>query len=592
VPPVPAQVIPIPPDRDPLDLARRLRLRREQPVDSTPRASPPTIKEGDQEEMWVLQDSGGGQRVQAVARRLSEHAVWLFGLNTPVEPANLDHAVRGFEEQIWPRVTGLFGDLGGPGLNGDPRITIFHTDLEAGLAGYYSSSDEFPSEVHPFSNGRKIIYVDARKLAVGSSSYMNVLAHELQHAVHYAADPGEDTWINEGLSEVAVDKAGFAAQSVPAFLANPNVQLNVWPDDPETGPHYGGAMLFGDYLIQHYGGDREIRRLVAQARDGLDGVDAYLAQLGFRERALDVFGDWVIANYADEDGTRYGYSNRKLGPLVSRMVSSEETITGQAAQMGASYFVVRPGWTGLALKFEGEPGTELFPVAPKSLRACWWSNQGDSIDSTLTREVDLTAVTSAVLRYSVWFGIEDEWDYAYVEASEDGGKTWAILEGLHTTRKNTNGAAFGPGYTGKSDGWLSEQIDLTRFAGKKVLLRLEYVTDDAVHLQGICFDDFEIRELGWFDFAESDRDWKSDGFARVSNAIPQTWLVQVLRTRQGSPLRVTEVPVGPSGDAEFRLDGVDEAETVVVVVSATTSDSMAAAPYTLRLSPIQSRPGE
>lgn len=540
----------------------------------------------------MLQDGGGGQRVQAIVRRTSEHAVWLFDVNTPVDPPSLDRAVRGFEDQLWPRVTGVFGDLGGPGLNGDPRITVFHTDLQAGLAGYYSSSDEFPPEVHPFSNGRKIIYVDARKLAVGSASYMNVLAHELQHAVHFAADPGEDTWINEGLSEVAVDKAGLSAQSVPAFLANPNVQLNVWPDGPDTGPHYGAAMLFADYLVQHYGGDREIRRLVAQSRDGLDGVDAYLAQLGFRERAVEVFRDWVVANYADEDGTRYGYSSRKLGPLLSRMVTGDEAITGQAAQMGASYYVIRPGATGLGLKFEGEPQTELFPVAPKSLRACWWSNQGDSIDSSLTRGIDLTAVTSAVLRYAVWFGIEDEWDYAYVEASEDGGKTWTILEGLHTTRRNANGAAFGPGYTGKSDGWLSEQIDLTRFAGKQILLRLEYVTDDAVHLQGICFDDFEIREIGWFDFAESDRDWESSGFARVSNAIPQSWLVQVVRIRQGYPVRATQVAVGPSGDAEFKLDGVDSEETVVVIVSATAPDSMAAAPYTLRLTPAQTRPGE
>ena len=540
----------------------------------------------------MLQQGGGGQRVKAIVRRTSEHAVWLFDESESVEPSDLDRAVGAFEERIWPAVTGLFGGLGGPGLNGDPRITIFHTSLGAGLAGYYSSSDEFPVEVHPFSNRRKMIYVDTRKLALGSNTYTNVLTHELQHAVHYAADPGEDTWINEGLSELAVEKAGYSAQSLPAFLANPNVQLNVWPDGPDTGPYYGAAMLFSSYLIEHYGGNAGIRRLVAQQADGLDGVDAYLAELGAGERSEDVFRDWVVANYVDEDGTRFGYAAKKLGPLVARRVSDDETVTGKVAQMGASYYAVGTGTTGFTLRFEGEPVTELIPVAPKSLRACWWGNQGDSIDSSLTRAVDLTAVTSAVLRYSVWFAIEDEWDYAYVQASDDGGTTWTILEGLHTTARNSNGAAFGSGYTGKSGGWLSEQIDLSRFAGKQVLLRLEYVTDDAVHQQGICFDDFEIGEIGWFDFAEADRDWDSLGFVRISNQIPQKWLVQVVRMNPGAPVRVAGVAVRPSGEAEYRVEGIAAGESVVIVVSAVSHDSMAPGAYTLKLSPIRSGPGE
>ena len=29
----------------------------------------------------------------------------------------------------------------------------------------------------------------------------------------------------------------------------------------------------------------------------------------------------------------------------------------------------------------------------------------------------------------VWYEIEEGWDYAYVEASDDDGRTWHILEG-------------------------------------------------------------------------------------------------------------------------------------------------------------------
>jgi len=588
--PIPTQAIPEPPERDPFDLARRLGSAR------TPTADTPgparLAAEGDHNDLWVLQDGRGGRRVGAVVRRTSAHAVWLFDDAVNVNSSDLDRAVVAFEERIWPRVVGLFGGLGGPGLNGDSRITVFHTGLDEGLAGYYSSSDEYPTHVHPFSNRRKIIYIDTRKLALGSVAYTNVLAHELQHAVHFAADPGEDTWINEGLSELAVVKAGYTPQSPAAYLANTNVQLNNWPDGGNTGPHYGGALLFSEYLTEHYGGDGRIARLVDEQKDGLEGVDAYLSVLGYPERSLDVFRDWVVANYFDEDGTRFGYPSRRLGPPSSRSVTGTETIGGSAAQMGATYYVAAPGVTGFKLSFDGDPTAALLPVEPKSMRACWWGNRGDSIDTSLTRDVDLTAVTRAVLRYSVWYSIEDEWDYAYVTASGDGGTTWAVLEGLHTTQRNANGAAFGPGYTGESNGWVSEQIDLSRFAGRHVLLRFEYVTDDAVHRQGICFDDFEIREIGWFDFAESDRDWKSRGFARASNTIPQSWLVQVARSAPGQPVRAVDIAVGPSGETEYRVDGIGTRETVVVIVSAVSPQAMTPAQYTLAMSPIAAAPGE
>jgi hypothetical protein len=125
-----------------------------------------------------------------------------------------------------------------------------------------------------------------------------------------------------------------------------------------------------------------------------------------------------------------------------------------------------------------------------------------------------------------------------------------------------------------------------------VLLRLEYVTDDAVHQQGICFDDFEVREIGWFDFAESDRDWESRGFQRVSNTTPHEWLVHVIRISQGTPVRVVDVPVSQAGEAEYRVEGIGTGDSVVVVISAVTPESMTAASYTLKLSPAQSATGE
>ena len=71
--------------------------------------------------------------------------------------------------------------------------------------------------------------------------------------------------------------------------------------------------------------------------------------------------------------------------------------------------------------------------------------------------------------------------------------------------------------------------DLTPYAGREVLVRFEYVTDDAVNARGLCLDDFAIDEIGWADDAESDGGWEADGFARVNNLVPEEFLVQIVR---------------------------------------------------------------
>ena len=140
---------------------------------------------------------------------------------------------------------------------------------------------------------------------------------------------------------------------------------------------------------------------------------------------------------------------------------------------------------------------------------------------------------AATLRYHAWHDIEEDWDFAYVEVSEDGGETWTILETTLTTDANPNGTAFGPGITGESNGWVEDSVDLAPYAGKEVLVRFEYVTDDAENGRGLCLDDFSIEELGWSDDAETDGGWEANGFARVNNLMPEEFLVQVVRKTPG-----------------------------------------------------------
>ena len=79
-----------------------------------------------------------------------------------------------------------------------------------------------------------------------------------------------------------------------------------------------------------------------------------------------------------------------------------------------------------------------------------------------------------------------------MQVSTDGGETWDIIEAPGTSPANPLGNSFGPGYTGFSDRWLYETVDLSAYAGKQVLLRFHYVTDAALNGIGLCVDDVSV----------------------------------------------------------------------------------------------------
>ena len=584
IPVVREQVIPPPPSRDVADLARRLKPRTADDgrasIDKRP------LVEGEPTQFWVNRFRGY-ELVDGVVRAASENAYWVFDERVDVEQADLDTAIEEFESSVWPTVTGLFGGIRSPGIDDDPRLVIYHAGLRPGVLGYFSSSDAYPSDIQPFSNERESIYISSVGLPVGSRSYMSVLTHELQHAIHWAADADEESWLNEGLAEFAVDAAGHWTTKIADYLRIPGTSLTQWPGGPGIRtPSYGGANLFVDYLAEHYGGDRLIAELVKEPADGLESVDLVLERLGQDATSLDVFRDWVVANYLNEPNGRYSSSARNQRSAVrvgSKFVSLPKTYESEVAQFGADYYVVTLPADTLTITFNGDPGAALFPVAPHSGEACWWSNDGDGINTKLTRRFDLTGVDSATLRFHVWHAVEENWDFAYVEVSEDGGETWTILETTLTSDDNPNGTAFGPGFTGESNGWLEDSVDLTPYAGSEVLVRFEYVTDDAVNGRGLCFDDFSIEEIGWSDDAEADGGWQSDGFARVNNLVPEKFLVQIVRKSPGRPPEVTRLLLDGESNGEIRLPNVnaDPDEQVAVIVSAVTREAGSAAGYVL-----------
>ena len=534
---------------------------------------------GAKQEFWItrLRD-GTAYPITATLQAVSDNAYWFVDDAVGVDQAGLERAARLYEDRVRPSVVGAFRDIETPGIDGDPRLVVLHSKLD-GAAGYFGSKDGFPTSVHPHSNRRQMIYIDASLLPPGTDYYMSVLAHEFQHAVHANTDDGEESWVNEGLSELATEVAGYETRSPELFLRRAHTQLNFWPDEPrETPPHYGASALFFIYLAQRVGGPDNLAGLASEPLDGIDGVDAFLRRHGLTFEG--VFADWIVANYLDADVPRYGYADRdvRTRPILNLQLGANKRES--LPQYSARYYRLDPRAESGVITFDGESETRQIAADCLSAPTCWWSGRGDSIDAKLTREFDLSGVDAATLQFDVWHEIEEGWDYAYVQASGNGGRTWRILEGKHTTTSNPSGNAYGAGYTGESDGWQRETIDLTPFASGRVLVRFEYVTDDAVYRDGLLIDKIAISEIGFADNPNDSDAWDAEGFQQAGKPVEQRFIVSMVRKTADGGFSVSRVPLDSENYARLEWSDPDAAETVIIV-SPTARDTRHDAKYTL-----------
>ncbi len=518
--------------------------------------------------------------VDATLQVVSPNAYWYVDDELDIAEQELGKAAGEYERNVRPVLLEAFGDVWNPGVDGDPRLTVLHTDLGGSVAGYFDPRHEFPRHTHPHSNEREMLFMDGVAFRPGSPDYMKVLAHELQHAIHWAHDQGEESWVNEGLSEVATGLVGYSPTFIDAFLSRPSTQLTFWEELGGSIPHYGAATLFMIYLLEHYGESDSLRELIAHPADGVEGINAFLRP---HSNTFDeVYADWIAANYLDSETGPYGYSKHQLQVArVDRIDELGET-TGHLAPYSSRYFKMGSLPRDIVVEFEGDAATRQVAAKCHSGEQCWWGNRGDSIDTKLTREFDLTNVSSATLEFMVWFDIEEGWDYAYVEASADGGETWSILEGDHTTDENPVGNGYGHGYTGASSGWLQESVDLTPFVGSKILVRFEYITDAAVYEDGFVIDDIAVREINFLDDAEGDNGWNAQGFELIDNVVPVDYVVLVLERRRDRTDIVRRMEIDGDRRGAITVTGLgDELQEAVVVVSPLAQNTHQLSQFTL-----------
>lgn len=95
------------------------------------------------------------------------------------------------------------------------------------------------------------------------------------------------------------------------------------------------------------------------------------------------------------------------------------------------------------------------------------------------------------LKVWIWYAIEEDWDYFYVQVSSDGGFEFTNLANELTTNNNPHNTNVGNGITGFSGGWIQAKFDLAAYEGQQIIVRLSYFTDNFSLEEGVYLDDIE-----------------------------------------------------------------------------------------------------
>ena len=203
--------------------------------------------------------------------------------------------------------------------------------------------------------------------------------------------------------------------------------------------------------------------------------------------------DWLIARLLDDpsiDNGRYGYSKTDRAKVEPRQTIDQYPFTEQASvHQYAGDYTEFSGSRDLSIDFAGSTKAQMIDAQPHSGQYFMWSNRADVADLHLQREFDLSSVKNATLKYWTWYDLEKDWDYAYLSVSEDGGQTWKLVKAPSMTDSNPTNANYGWGYTGKSGGgdqaqWIQESVDLSPYAGKKIVVSFDVINDLAVNRPG------------------------------------------------------------------------------------------------------------
>lgn len=581
---------------DPITLTERLKGLTNVAGTLAAPTTPLTI--GAKESFWIQnQDTNQYLQVQATLRFIGPHLYFWIQDGVNYNPNDLTNLGNTFET-IYTTDRDFFGSEWTPGIDDDVHLYALYTrGMGNSVAGYFSSQDEYPKLVFKYSNEHEMFDLNADVESISDLYIYSTMAHEFQHMIHWNLDRNENSWLDEGFSVLAQFINGYTVGGFDtSFTLAPNTQLNDWSlDESGNAPHYGAAFLYLDYILSRFG-SAVTQAIVKSPLHGLESIDSVFQSLGITDSqthktvsADDLFADWVIANYLENSSVgdgRYAYSNYPKAPKTAATQSIKtcplSSTQGQVDQYGTQYIRITCQGT-YTLTFTGATTVPLAPTQAFSGTYDFWSNKGDQSDMTLTRAFDFTSTQAPIsFTYETWYDLEKNYDFTYLEASTDGTH-WTVISTPSCTSDSSYGSDYGCGYTGSSGKWIKETVDLSAYAGQKIQLRFEYLTDAALNGEGFLLDDVSIPQINYSsDFEKDDGGWTADGFARVQNILPQTFRVSLIAEGKTTTVEPITLDAGQSASLSITIGG--QVQDDVLVISGTTRFTRQPASYQISIS--------
>ncbi len=326
-----------------------------------------------------------------------------------------------------------------------------------------------------------------------------------------AGGPGGLTGINIGSNTGAYGLGADPANPVP------NNPTGVWVGDYTIQPENGGLGVFA----HEFGHDLGLPDLYDTSGNtgGAENNTAF----------------WTLMS----SGANIGDGGDTIGDAPTDMGAWELFQLGwldAQGDQGPFYEVVRPGEKSTVRLGKNVPATnkakqaiiatlpdkevplELGAPAADGGTKYFWSTQGDDLNTTMTK----TGTTGTNLTASVNYDIEEDWDYAFLEASTDGGTTWTPVT---TNLSDTSGDQSGfntskTGITGTNATWTG--LTATLPAGTNAV-RFRYQTDGAFALSGFQVDNIAIGGTVIGTAETENEGWTFNGFRTTTGSEVETF---------------------------------------------------------------------
>jgi immune inhibitor A len=559
-----------------------------------------TYQSGDTRTFWVRDNSTTEFKlITARLMLVSDHAYFwqdvdskaLNAINQEATAEDWAAAGKSFDKS-YEQVRAIFGSEESPGLDGDLRLFVIHSDSVGKAGGYFNETDQLPAVVEAHSNEGQYFFIsNTMSSGIASDYYKEVLAHEFQHMVQKNVDPDEEGWLNEGFSMLAQQVAGMRGDNwLNEYLIQPDQSLLQWSKNPSD---YGQSYLYLDYMYEQLGEDF-IKALSADSANGAVSIDQTLVKFNSPRSTDALYTDAISAAFFNDPTLQNGQFAYKI-PALTNIVPSYESESlptiyqGTVQQYGGVDILTFSGEGSTALNFTGDQRVKLISADAHSGDRFWWSNRSDSTFATLTRRVDLTQVSTATLKYWAWYDIEEDWDYAYLLVSTDNGIHWTLVPATSSRETDPNGQNLGHGFSGTSGGkteatWIQETASLNAYAGKRILLRFAMQTNRSINKYGFAIDDLSIPEIGWSDNVEAGgKDWSSGGFIPIHNRIPQVWGVRAVEQNKNNSIVVHDLEI-KNGTGKLEINFSNLKRLVVFVIGQTRYTTLPAS-YRVEVSP-------